>query len=585
MPHQLFIGAGAGARIEAAIAAPPRLPFRTCRAAAGCEGGVDLGWVYDNSDTAWPWLQRTARVLSQLDNIEVLSWKSNLALLQHSMPLSSTPVLSTEVLLGEDHLENWIKTQLRQAAAITATCTGGDKAGKFGCWIVKDALANGGEQVWLLDASNWRRVLATLRAQAAAATDGTAGTARLFVVQEYVERPLLWPLAGPTAAVLPLEPPQGRKFHWRVFGVLTGDLRAFLFHRAFAHVANAPYKPPTQTASSGATAARTGRGGEGEGVGAQEPAAARLSGWGALYSRSVHISNVGPTMRAAQGEEGEGWRREAAAPTGTSCESGDRFAPYPEADLPLEQPEAWAQACEQFGALVAAARPFMGQWQRSSADFALLGIDWLPDSDGKLWLLEVNAPPSLAEAGLYCDGEAEADARLNGAAGAAAAEVGVGLGGEAGIVAGIVAQVGTAGECSRGREVHPETVARETTSVSGTKCARSNQGQQQRRPDWGGPLIIAMLRQLLRRFVLPHCRHGNSDDDDGQSNGIDNGNSSGKTEDPKEESQGLEPRKQPQPQSPQQDSGVDCQRGTRSQSAGLRGDDTTTSTGAFPYNW
>ena len=145
----------------------------------------------------------------------------------------------------------------------------------------------------------------------------------------------------------------------------------------------------------------------------------------------------------------------------------------------------------------------------------------------------------------------------------------------------IVEQVVTAGECSRGREVQPETVARETTSVSGTKCARSNQGQQ-RRPDWGGPLIIAMLRQLLRRFVLPHCRHGNGDDD-GQSNGIDNGNSSGKTEDPKD-SQGLEPRKQPQPQSPQQDSGVDCQRGTRSQSAGLRGDDTTTSTGAFPYN-
>ena len=38
--------------------------------------------------------------------------------------------------------------------------------------------------------------------------------------------------------------------------------------------------------------------------------------------------------------------------------------------------------------------------QRSHHDFALLGLDVMQDSDGKAWLLEINAPPSLAQCGI-----------------------------------------------------------------------------------------------------------------------------------------------------------------------------------------
>ena len=274
-----------------------------------------FAWVHslqrDGAEGAW--VRQRATVLSQLDNIEVLSWKSNLALLQRRLPPGAPPTLDSEVILGEDHCETWCRSAF------------GQQGGAGTAWIVKDALANGGDKVWIADAGNWRSVVAALRAhgQAAEAEEraerGGVGAERLYVVQKYVQRPRLWPLSRGAD-----EP--GRKFHWRMFGLLRGDCRCFLWHRGFAHVANAPYTP--------------------RGV------------KGADFDRAAHITNAGVNRR----DDPDGSR--------------DVFAQYPEATFPSEQPRLWEQAQAVLGSVVGAAVPFLAQ-QRSGHDFALLGIDLL----------------------------------------------------------------------------------------------------------------------------------------------------------------------------------------------------------------
>ena len=119
-------------------------------------------------------------------------------------------------------------------------------------------------------------------------------------MQEYVQRPRLWPLSRGAD-----EP--GRKFHWRMFGLLRGDCRCFLWHRGFAHVANAPYTPDT------------------------------------FDSRAAHTTNAGVNRR----EDPDGSR--------------DVFAQYPEASFPSEQPRLWEQAQAVLGSVVGAALPFLAQ--------------------------------------------------------------------------------------------------------------------------------------------------------------------------------------------------------------------------------
>ena len=64
---------------------PPLFAWVHCHDCGGAEGA---------------WLQRRATVLSQLDNIEVLSWKSNLALLQRRLPPGAPPTFEGEEILG-----------------------------------------------------------------------------------------------------------------------------------------------------------------------------------------------------------------------------------------------------------------------------------------------------------------------------------------------------------------------------------------------------------------------------------------------------------------------------------------------------
>jgi hypothetical protein len=95
-------------------------------------------------------LQQTARVVSWLDHIEVLSWKSNLALLQRRMCVDGggggggVPTLRTEVIRGVQHFRNWCRVNLLQRG-VGDGVDGVDGVDGGGVWIVKDALSNGGE--------------------------------------------------------------------------------------------------------------------------------------------------------------------------------------------------------------------------------------------------------------------------------------------------------------------------------------------------------------------------------------------------------------------------------------------------------
>ena len=321
----LYLAPGEEARVEQAIASEPSWRGRWRRvgdADAAAAGPLDFAWAHLDPGVA---VRDRAAVLSLLDHVEVLSWKNNLALLQRRLGQ-----LPTEVIMGEAHFEAWCRAEFRRAAGQQQQH---GQRQQRAVWVVKDALSNGGEQVWIVSALNWRRVAAVLRAHGAAAEAaeaaerGGVGSARLYVLQRYVERPLLWPLAadlrchrgrGSNPAAASSNPATtGRKFHWRVFGLIRGDLSCHLYPRGFAHVANAPWQPhspqPTQAAGASQAAADPEAGQaeadpaahrEGQAAAAAAAAAAAEGepdledGWGGMYDRAVHITNVTVNLQA-----------------------------------------------------------------------------------------------------------------------------------------------------------------------------------------------------------------------------------------------------------------------------------------------
>jgi hypothetical protein len=404
-------------RVEQAISSEDAWSGQWCRVdGTSVLSGSSLDFVWAHTDPGSA-VRRQAIVLSLLDHVEVLSWKNNLALLQRRL----RQALPTEIIMGEDHFEAWCRCEFRR---------GSDRCQKRRrMWVVKDALANGGEHVWVVSAQNWRRVARVVRTHGAAteATEaaecGGVGPPRLYVVQQYIDQPKLWPLAADprthhqgshnTAASA------GRKFHWRVFGLVRGDLTSHLYPRGFAHVANAPWQASGEPVSAVAQPTSTHA----------QPEHDDGDGWGELYDRSVHVTNVSVNIK----DDPDG--------------SAGVFEPYPAVDF-RDQPKLWTQLQEIMGTTVGAATPFM-KAQRSEHDFALLGLDVMQDADGTAWLLEVNAPPSLAQCGLRLG--AGAGASMDGAA----------------------------------------------AHAKDTAC----------RPDWGAELVVRMMRDLIAQFVLPYLHY------------------------------------------------------------------------------
>jgi len=322
-----------------------------------------LVWVVQHELDGAAWAAvRDADAASWLRNLPMLlSWKSNLALLEQrahrhrcgldggqdsnststteSDGCANTKRRATLVPDGLRPLETFILAGIPDLEAWCRRRFGSGIASSSGSrnkqlWVLKDALANGASAVWLLTPASWRAVV-----EGAAALYGRSLEARdtEFVVQEHVQEPLLWPPRWRGTG----EPgPVGCKFHLRVYAAVFGDGRLLVSRTAFAHVANRPHCPPDDTTPA--------------------------------FEPTVHLTNVAVNVHGCVEE----------------------FHRYPVVQLDTECPELWRQITEILSGVLAAARPFSSH-QRAAADFVHIGADFLPDSAGRAWLLELNVPPCV----------------------------------------------------------------------------------------------------------------------------------------------------------------------------------------------
>jgi len=188
-------------------------------------------------------------------------------------------------------------------------------------YILKDAKANGGHGLWLFEHPAPSASSAPSSAFDAVVTQLSSKAS--YVLQEYVSPPLLW---------------HGRKFHFRIIGVLTAAGDGFLHRRAFVHPANKPYDP-----------------------GAPDD------------DVTVHLTNLCVNF--------------------AHKDSGDFVGEVVE-DLVAERPLIFAQ-CLAIWARVIDACDSLFAVQRHCADFEYCGVDFLADASEGVHLLEVNCPPGI----------------------------------------------------------------------------------------------------------------------------------------------------------------------------------------------
>ena len=131
-----------------------------------------------------------------------------------------TSHLETHLADGRAAVQQWVQhrwSEQEQSCEHSSDVT--QDAGKaLDWWCLKAAKGNGGCDVSVLNAANAAAVIPKLPA----AADGT------YVIQRYVTAPLLR---------------QGRKFHFRAFGLLRADMQAWLYEGACLLCASKQYTP------------------------------------------------------------------------------------------------------------------------------------------------------------------------------------------------------------------------------------------------------------------------------------------------------------------------------------------------------
>jgi hypothetical protein len=224
---------------------------------------ADFVWLHKATKTTEA-LRECASVCSLLSGFEVMEDKRNLALLQQRMEV---PTLQSYVCESPAKLTEWCRRQFEDA---------GGAAG--GMWMVKDAGGNGGDGLWVLTSENWRETAAEVE-QHSNNTHSSADPI-VYVVQKYVERPLLWP--------------DGCKFHFRCYCVLTATMDFYIYRDAFAHVANKPFRTAYDPGESGGAVRGNG------------------------FDKEVHITNCSQNIHDAS-----------------------QFHRYPQVNLPRDYPVVW----------------------------------------------------------------------------------------------------------------------------------------------------------------------------------------------------------------------------------------------------
>lgn len=239
--------------------------FRALTAEEVAAGEVaDFVWLH-KSTKATDKLRESAAVCSLLSGFEVMEDKRNLALLQQRMEV---PTLESYVCETPARLTHWCQRQFSEG-------------GECGMWMVKDAGGNGGDGLWVLTRENWTETVAQVEQHSSNARSGAGPI--VYVVQKYVERPLLWP--------------DGCKFHFRCYVVLTATMEFYIYRNAFAHVANKPFCTTYDALSDGT------RSGSGDGNG---------------FDKEVHITNCSQNIHDAS-----------------------QFHRYPQVNLQSDYPIVW----------------------------------------------------------------------------------------------------------------------------------------------------------------------------------------------------------------------------------------------------
>ena len=161
-----------------------------------------------------------ATVLNRLHNSQVIEDKANLAFLQLSVATCARHCLTTYVAAGRADVAAWAERQWPTVTTTTTTTTtttvftaataaaAAAQPPTAEWWFVKASKGNGGKDIWIMNATNFRDVVAELP------TTGTDD----YVIQRYAPDPMLW---------------DGKKFHFRVYAAMRADASAWLYHRAF----------------------------------------------------------------------------------------------------------------------------------------------------------------------------------------------------------------------------------------------------------------------------------------------------------------------------------------------------------------
>ena len=142
-----------------------------------------------------------ATVLNRLHNSQILENKANLAILQTAMEID---MLETYLAQGFEEVRDWCHWKF-------VKCT---VSGELDWWVLKASQGNGGRDIWVISNDNYQSILTGIPLN------------DHFVIQRYVANPQLW---------------HGRKFHFRCYTLLFGDMSAYIYPQAFILTASEPF--------------------------------------------------------------------------------------------------------------------------------------------------------------------------------------------------------------------------------------------------------------------------------------------------------------------------------------------------------
>lgn len=323
------------------------------RADKATESG-NLDFVWETAcEKEWKEKHSNARVLNRLHNTSILEEKGNLAFLQLRM---KCPTLQTYLAMNKESVVAWASSRWGQdnnTKGEECPCSHSGESGESGearpssdWWAVKASRGNGGRDVWIMNRANFLTILDSLPSDE-------------YVIQQYVDKPLLWKrkdtpssaspqLSIPSISSIPssisaTECGQSnnetlglglKKFHFRCYSLLRANMSGWLHEEAFILTAGLDFDKSDDA------------------------------------DIRKHITNLSVNKRFANHPGQVPFK---------ICE-----------EYPLQwegMKQLWAQVCE-------AVTPFMAQ-QRSGHHFDFFGIDIIADEGGKVWLIECNRLPGL----------------------------------------------------------------------------------------------------------------------------------------------------------------------------------------------